>query len=266
MGGPVYSPYEEDCLTINVWTDAKYKTNSLPVIVWIYGGGFQFGSSVSPLYDGSALAQEGVIIVTFNYRLGVFGFLGLQEFDTEGASSGGHNSGDFGLQYQLAALRWVQQNIAAFGGNPQQVTLWGQSAGANSVGLLMSSPLSPGLFSKAIMESGAWWDRNHGSLTTFAEARQYGLNFEKKLGVTSVAALRALSAEAINNAQPYNLNLDPGVTGFAPSIDGCILPVAPGTAFHNGNDPNKLIRWHRARLSCVTLFLPYYECRVHKSA
>ena len=232
--GPVYTPYNEDCLTVNVWSGATQITEKRPVMVWIYGGGFQFGASANPLYDGTALAQKGVIIVSFNYRLGVFGFLGLTELDNQAASSGGHNSGDFGLQDQLAVLHWVQQNIAAFGGDPHNVTLWGQSAGAHSVGLLMSSPLSPGLFGKAIMESGAYWDRNHGPLTTFAEARQYGLNFEKKLGVTSVAGLRSLSAETINNAQPYNLNQDPGVTGFAPSIDGFVLPTAPGTIFHNG--------------------------------
>ena len=215
---------------MNVWTGAQQVTEKRPVMVWIYGGGFQFGSSSDPLYDGTAFAEQGVILVSFNYRLGVFGFLGLAELDKDGP----HNSGDFGIQDQLFALHWVKQNIAAFGGDPENVTVFGQSAGAHSVGLLMASPLSPGLFNNAIMESGAWWDRNHGSLTTFAEARQYGSKFEAKLGVTSVAGLRALSAQTINNADPYNLNQDPGVTGFAPSIDGYVLPIAPGTAFHNG--------------------------------
>jgi len=229
VGGPVYTPYNEDCLTVNVWTGALKKTERRPVMVWIHGGGFQFGSSANPLYDGTALAREGVILVSLNYRLGVFGFLGLKELDAEG-----YNSGDFGLQDQLAALRWVKHNIAAFGGDPCNVTIFGESAGAHAIGLLMASPLAPGLFNKAIMESGAWWDRNHGSLTTFAEARQYGLNFEKKVGVTSVTGLRELSAQVLNNAQPYNLNQDPGVTGFSPSIDGYVVPVAPGQAFHNG--------------------------------
>lgn len=229
VGGPRYTPYNEDCLTINVWTGASQTTEKRPVMVWIYGGGFQFGATANPLYDGSALAQQGVILVSLNYRLGVFGFLGLEELDKEG-----HQSGDFGLQDQLAGLRWVQQNIAAFGGDPKNVTIFGESAGSHSVGILMASPLSQNLFQKAIMESGAWWDRSHGSLTTFAEARQYGLDFEKKLNVTSLADLRSLSAIAINDAQPFYLDQDPGVTGFAPSIDDYVIPIVPGQAFYDG--------------------------------
>ena len=230
IGGPIYTPYNEDCLTINVWTAAAVATEKRPVMVWLYGGGFQFGSSANPMYNGSSLAEEGVIVVSLNYRLGVFGFLGLDELDEEG-----HPSGDFGLQDQLAGLRWVQQNIAFLGGDPKNVTLFGESAGSHSVGILMASPLSTGLFQKAIMESGAWWDRSHGSLTTFAEARQYGSNFKQKLNATSVSGLRALSALTINNAQPFSLNQDPGVTGFAPSIDGYVIPVVPGQAFHDGS-------------------------------
>jgi para-nitrobenzyl esterase len=229
IGGPAYSPYNEDCLTLNVWTGASETTEKRPVLVWIYGGGFQFGTTAKPLYDGSALAQEGVILVSFNYRLGVFGFLGLEELDNEG-----HQSGDFGLQDQLAALRWVQSNIAAFGGDPDNVTIFGESAGSHSVGILMASPLSHNLFHKAIMESGAWWDRNQRPLTSFAEARQYGLNFKNKLNLTSLAELRSISAADINDAQPFSLTQDPGVTSFAPSIDNYVIPTVPGQVFHEG--------------------------------
>lgn len=198
-------------------------------MVWIYAGGFQFSSSANPLYNGSAFAQEGVVLVNFNYRLGVFGFLGLQELDQEG-----HPSGDFGIQGQLAALHWVQKNIAKFGGDPENVTIFGESAGSHSVGILVASLLSTGLFQKAIMESGAWWDRSHGSLITFAEARQYGLSFKRKVNVASLKGLRSLQASVINAAQPFNFTQDPGATGFAPSIDGYAIPLVPDQAFHNG--------------------------------
>jgi len=116
-------------------------------MVWLHGGGFQFGSSAEPTIDGTALAQKGVILVSLNYRLGVFGFLAHPELDKEGPS------GDYGLQDQLAALRWVRENIASFGGDPQNVTLFGESAGAMSIGILMASPLAEGLFQKAISET-----------------------------------------------------------------------------------------------------------------
>ena len=232
IGAPAPIPSNEDCLTINVWTGAANNTEKRPVMVWIHGGGFQFGSSAEPVFNGTTIAGQGVVLVSFNYRLNVFGFLGLDELDREG----GTPSGNFGLQDMITALRWVQTNIAAFGGDPNHVTVFGQSAGAHSVGLLMSSPIAKeeDLFHQGIMESGAWWDRAHGSLTTHNEARQYGLDFVKKLNVTSVSGLRALSALEINNAQPFSLSQDPGVTGFAPSIDGYVITAAPGHAFHHG--------------------------------
>lgn len=230
-GAPATTSNHEDCLTLNVWTGATNSSEKRPVMVWIHGGGFQFGGSSEVAFNGTAMAGQGVVVVSFNYRLGVFGFLGLDELDQEGAPSG-----NFGLQDMLAALHWVKKNIAAFGGDPNSVTLFGQSAGAHAVGLLMSSPIAKAekLFHKAIIQSGAWWDRAHGSLTTFDEARQYGSNFAKKFNVTSVAGLRAISALAINNAQPFKFNQDPGVTGFAPSVDNYVIPVVPGRAFHKG--------------------------------
>ena len=226
---PLYAPQDEDCLTVNVWTAAQTRSEMRPVMVWIYGGGFEFGGSADPTYDGGKLAQEGVVMVSFNYRLNVFGFLALPELDEEGSPSG-----NFGLQDQLAVLRWVKAHIAAFGGDPENVTIFGESAGAMSVGLLMSSPLAHDLFDKAIMESGAWWDGEHGSLPNATEARRRGLALEQGFNVTSVAALRNVSAATLNKATPWLLTTDPVITSFSPNIDNYVLPLVPATAFDHG--------------------------------
>ena len=173
---PYSTPPSEDCLSLNVWTGAQQASEKRPVMVWIHGGGFQLESSSNPTYDGSKMAAEGVVIVTVNFRNNVFGFLALPELDKEGTPSG-----NFGLQDQLMALKWVQANIAAFGGDSENVTIFGVSGGAHSVGLLMSSPLSESLFDKAILESGAWWDSEVGPLETFSQARERGVAFEQKL-------------------------------------------------------------------------------------
>jgi para-nitrobenzyl esterase len=243
-------PQSEDCLTANIWTGANKSTELRPVMVFIYGGGFEFGSSNQPTYDGTKFAEDGVVLVSFNYRLGNFGFLALPQLDSEGS-----NSGDFGLQDQIFALRWVRRNIAAFGGDPGNILLFGESAGAHSVGLLMSSPLAQGSFNKAIMESGAWWDSEHGSITTFDQARQIGTAWTTRVGATSVAALRALSAQTIVNSSPYNPATDPVVTAFAPSIDRFVLQSAPGTVFKAGNQAHVplLAGWNGAE---ELLFLP----------
>ena len=198
-------------------------------MVFIYGGGFEFGTSSQPIYDGTNLAEEGVVLVTFNYRLGNFGFLALPQLDSEGT-----NSGMFGLQDQIFALKWVRENIAAFGGDPGNILIFSESAGAHSVGLLMSSPLAQGFFDKAIMESGAWWDDEHGSITTFEQARQSGTAWTQRVGATTTAALRALSAEMIVNSNPYNDATDPVINSFASSIDNHVLLSAPGTVFRLG--------------------------------
>ncbi|TKA71857.1 hypothetical protein B0A55_09823 [Friedmanniomyces simplex] len=230
---PQIGPVSEDCLTVNLWTAAKSAGPRRPVMVWIFGGGFQFGSSNSPLYNGSKLAEHDVIVVTFNYRLGVFGFLGLAELDRQGTPSG-----DYGLQDQLAALRWVKENIAAFGGDPENVTVFGQSAGAHSIGLLLASPLSAGLFNKTILESGAYWDSEHGSIRTFNEARAQGAAFQMQVGAASVAELRAISAETLNSAALWNASTDPGLTAFAPSIDNYVVPDVPAEMFDSGKAQN----------------------------
>ena len=221
-------PRSEDALTLNVWTAARRPDERRPVMVWVHGGGFQFGASANPAIDGAPLAQMGVVVVTFNYRLGVLGFLAHPELDAEGPS------GNYGLQDQLAALRWVQTNIAHFGGDPDNVTIFGESAGAHAIGILVASPLARGLIHKAIGQSGALWDTVHGSLSTFDEARARGVAFAERLGATSIAALRSRPADEINAAAPWDFTTDPGATAFSPHIDGFVVPEVPAVRYLRG--------------------------------
>jgi para-nitrobenzyl esterase len=225
---PRPGPRDEDCLTLNVWTAANQADENRPVMVWIHGGGFQFGSSANPATDGAPLAAKGVVVVSFNYRLGIFGFLAHPDLDRQAPS------GNYGLQDQLAALRWVKANIAHFGGDPDNVTLFGESAGAMAVGILMASPLAHGLFHKAIGESGAFWDGRHGPLQSFEEARARGLSFAHQQGDASIAALRAMPAERLNAAAPWSFQYDHVVTAFSPSIDHHVIPDAPARRFLRG--------------------------------
>ena len=256
---PYYTPPSEDCLFLNIWSGAEYATEKRPVMMWIHGGGFQFGGSAQSVYDGSNLAGEGVVIVTINYRLGVFGFLALPELDEEDTLSG-----DFGLQDQQLALKWVKEHISTFGGDPDNITVFGQSAGGHSIGILMSSPRSEGLFAKAILESGAFWDSGAGSIKTSSQARTQGLQFKQKLGVTSLADLRAMSATEINNAAPWNTATDPKITAFAPSIDNYVIYSAPGRVFDNGQQMKVpvLAGWTSFEQG---LFLPYGLSGISKS-
>jgi para-nitrobenzyl esterase len=221
-------PRSEDCLYLNVWTAAKRAHEKRPVMVWIHGGGFQFGSSANPATDGGPLAAKGVVVVSFNYRLGIFGFLAHPVLDLEA------QSGNYGLQDQLAALRWVKANIADFGGDPDNVTVFGESAGAMAIGILMASPLAHGLFHKAIGESGAFWDSRHGPLQGIEEARKRGLAFARQQGNASIAALRATPAEQLNAAAPWSFRTDPVVTAFSPSIDHYVVPDVPALRFLRG--------------------------------
>jgi para-nitrobenzyl esterase len=221
---PIYTPQNEDCLTVNVWTPAKTAKDALPVMVWFHGGGFVFGGGDEKAVHGTNLAKEGVVVVTFNYRLNTFGFLAHPELDKEGS-----NSGNFGLQDQLAALAWVKSNIAAFGGNPAHVTAFGESAGAHAIGLLMSSPLAKGLFEKAIIESGSMWDSEHGSLMPFDLARQNGTAFGVKLNATTATELRALPAQIIHDNSICVFQNDPTIACFTPSIDKHVVPEPPAT-------------------------------------
>ena len=223
--GPLRS---EDCLTLNIWTAARHMDEKRPVMVWVHGGGFQFSSSADPSLDGSRLAEKGVVVVSFNYRLGVLGFMAHAELDSDGPS------GNYGLQDQLAALRWVQANIAQFGGDPHRVTAFGESAGAHAIGILLASPLAKGLIHRAIGESGAFWDSEHGSLSSFEEAHARGARFASRMGATSVSALRAMSAEQVNAAATWNFNQDPGMTAFSPNIDGYVVPEVPAARYVHG--------------------------------
>src|SRR5262249_3382397 len=145
-------PVSEDCLYLNVWTGAKSASEHRPVMVWIHGGALTRGAGSVAAYDGESLAKKGVVVVTINYRLGVFGFLAHPELSRESAHP---SSGNYGLLDQIAALEWVKRNIEAFGGDPQRVTIFGESAGSWSVNALVASPLTKGLFQRAIGESGA---------------------------------------------------------------------------------------------------------------
>ena len=206
------SAISEDCLYLNVWTPAKSADARLPVMVWIYGGSFIAGMTSSPIYDGTKLAQKGVVLVSIAYRVGAFGFLA----DPELSAENGGTSGNYGLEDLIAGLRWVKNNIANFGGNPSRVTIFGESSGAITVSMLAASPAAKGLFQGAISESGGSFEPGIPTLT-ISEAS--GHRFLTKLGVNNIQAARALSAEKIQAA------FGPGLqAGFLPVFDGRILP------------------------------------------
>src|SRR5208282_4473213 len=163
-------PISEDCLYLNIWTPAKSADDHIPVMVWIHGGGFVHGTGAAFGYDGENLARKGAVVVTINYRLGIFGFFALPELDAESPQ---HVSGDYAFMDQIAALQWVQRNIAAFGGDPGRVTIFGESAGSVSVNILMASPLARDLFARAIGESGG----SLGPMPSLADAENQGRKF-----------------------------------------------------------------------------------------
>ena len=208
----------EDCLYLNVWTPATSPADRVPVMVWIHGGGFQAGSGSEPRQDGDALARKGVVVVNVNYRLGVFGFLAHPELTKE---SGQNASGNYGLLDQIAALRWVQRNIAAFGGDPRNVTIFGESAGSFAVSALMVSPLAQGLFHRAIGQSGAFFTVGDQTLAprSLSASEDQGAKFVASIGAPSLAALRAMAAGDVLQAA-----LKGPMTQFAPIIDGYVLP------------------------------------------
>jgi para-nitrobenzyl esterase len=211
-----HGEFSEDCLTINVWAPAGAKPGSLPVLVWVYGGGFREGSGEVPVYDGQELAHHGVILISFNYRLGMLGFLAHPELTAE---SPHHASGNYGLLDQLAALKWIQANVAAFGGDPAKVTIFGQSAGGMSVQSLIASPTTKGLFSGAYALSGYWITAATTHMTTLAEAEQQGVKFAASQNAKSIAELRKVKAE--------DLLPKPGAPpagGGGPIVDGYFLP------------------------------------------
>lgn len=204
-------PISEDCLYLNVWTAARQPTPPRPVLVWIHGGGLIEGSAAPAAYDGEQLARRGIVVVSINYRLGVLGFLAHPALTRE---SPHHASGDYGLEDIAAALNWVHRNIAAFGGDPSQVTIAGQSSGAAAVIYMTASPLAKGLFRGAIAESGAYL--SPPTTTTLAAAEEQGTKFVASLSLHSLAQLRALPAADLIAAQQK--------TRFRPDVDGWFLP------------------------------------------
>jgi para-nitrobenzyl esterase len=223
----------EDCLYLNVWSAAK-SGEKRPVMLWIYGGAYNNGSGSQPDYDGEALAHKGAVVVTFNYRLGVFGFFSHPELTRESDRRG---AGNFGLLDSIAALQWVQKNIAAFGGDPKRVTIFGESAGAGLVANLMVSPLAKGLFHRAIGESSSWNTSTIGKIGTLADAEQAGLKYANGVGAKSLAELRAKSAAEILK----------GGRGVGPIVDGWSIPEDPGMIFAQGkqNDVPVLVGSNR---------------------
>jgi para-nitrobenzyl esterase len=190
-------PMAEDCLYLNVWAPAAKPAKPAPVMVWIHGGGFVVGSGASAAYDGAALVRQGVVVVSFNYRLGRFGFFAHPSL---AAIQPGEPAGAYAIMDQVAALAWVKRNIAAFGGDPDNVTIFGESAGGGSVHVLMGSPAARGLFHKAIVQSGGGRDRLPGLDRDGSDAPaalKAGLAFSERTGASDPAALRALPAKAV---------------------------------------------------------------------
>jgi para-nitrobenzyl esterase len=219
----------EDCLYLNVWTPAKSANEKLPVLVYIFGGGFQNGDGSEPRYDGENMARKGMVAVSVNYRTNIFGFFVHPELTKE---SPHHASGNYGLLDQVAALQWVRKNIAAFGGDPERVTIAGESAGSISVSALMASPLSKGLMAGAIGESGAMIS----SLPPqpLADAEQNGIKFGAAAGANTLADLRAMSAEQIQEAAAKVQGLR-----FSTALDGYFLPK-PLTAIFEAGEQAKI--------------------------
>jgi len=232
MPGETPPKVSEDCLYLNIWTPAKTEHEHLPVIVWIHGGGYINGSASMPLYWGDQLAHKGVIVVTIAYRLGPLGFLAHPELTRE---SPHHSSGNYGLLDQIAALEWIQRNIAAFGGDPKNVTIAGQSSGAISVSILMASPLAKGLFQRAIGESGGLFEPLQlGPKFLLANAERDGEKYAASLGAASLKELRRLPAGPLTG----------NAGGIChPVIEPYVLPLSPYEAFTSGqqNDVPLLI-------------------------
>jgi len=227
-------PISEDCLYLNVWTGSTSKEKR-PVLVWIYGGGFSSGGSAVPIYDGEAMAKKGIVFVSINYRVGVFGFFAHPELTKE---SDHQSSGNYGLMDQLAALTWVKKNIAAFGGDPGNVTIAGQSAGSMSVNCLVASPLAGGLFKRAIAESGASFIGNRRNRPgNLGAAEQQGAKTAQAFNASSIAQLRSVPAdELLKKAQ-----------GTGPIVDGYVLPESIADIFAAGkqNKVDLLTGWNQ---------------------
>ena len=228
----------EDCLYLNVWTPAKSADERLSVLVYFYGGGLIAGDGSEPRYDGESMARQGIVALTVNYRLGVFGFFAHPDLTKESPNQA---SGNYGFLDQTAALQWVKENIAAFGGDPNQVTIAGESAGSISVSAQMASPLSKDLIAGAIGESGSLL----GTLRAvpMAEAEQKGVTFAKLVGASSLAELRDMPADQLLEA-----TAQPDAPRFSAAIDGYFFPKSPDALYAAGEqaDVPLLLGWNSA--------------------
>ena len=229
-------PRSEDCLYLNVWTPANSAEEKLPVGVYLHGGGYAQGYGHLNCYDGEGFAKRGCITVTLNHRLGIFGYLAHPELTAENEH---HSSGNYGVLDIIAALKWVKRNIAAFGGDPDKITVFGQSGGGSKVTAMIASPLTKGLITGAIMQSGGGLTRVRGELT-LAEAEKKGAEVLKGIGYESIKAARAASSEELlagirryvsgNAFQSMNL--------FAPNADGYVFPKHWNELFLTGQYPD----------------------------
>lgn len=244
----------EDCLYLNIWTPAKRNTKDLPVLVYFFGGGYVAGDASEYRYDGESMAKQGIVAVTVNYRLNVFGFLAHPELSAEAPYKA---SGNYGLLDQQAALQWVQDNIAAFGGDPDKVTIAGESAGSISVSYQMASPLSKDLMAGAIGESGAGI---HPTLSpvSLKEGEQIGLEFAKNAGYPTLDELRKLSTREV-----YEIYNESQRFGFPVTLDGYLLPKTLPEIFEARQQAQVplLLGWNSAEIPgmALTQGKPYTE-------
>ncbi|MEO8721290.1 MAG: carboxylesterase family protein [Ginsengibacter sp.] len=226
----------EDCLYLNVWTPSKTFMDKLPVLVYFYGGGYIAGDGSEPRYDGESMARQGIVALTVNYRLGVFGFFSNPELTKE---SPHHASGNYGLLDQAAALKWVQENIASFGGDPKKITIAGESAGSFSVSALMASPLSKDIIAGAIGESGSLLGLT--PTASLAEAERAGTRFSNGIKKNSLTELRTMPAEELLNATK-----NMGYGNFPVAVDGYFFPESPLTIYESGQQSHVplLVGWN----------------------
>lgn len=231
--------WSEDCLYVSVMTPAKSKDEKLPVMVWIHGGGFITGSYMSPM--GNNFAKQGVVVASIEYRTGALGFLALPELSKE---SGRGISGNYGLMDQILALKWIKDNIAAFGGDPDKITIFGESAGGIAVSMLCASPLAKGLFRAAICESGGSFcpvdsvRNNNNGIRDLKGAEKFGMDFMKRIGAKNLKQLRSMSPEAWIADTPSI-----GVGGFWPTVDGYVITDDQYKLYEKGeyNDVNVIV-------------------------
>ena len=231
----------EDCLYLNVWTPALRNTKGLPVLVYFYGGGNVAGDASEPRYDGESMAKKGIVVITCNYRLNIFGFFAHPELSAESPHK---SSGNYGLLDQVAALQWVKKNIAAFGGDPKKVTIAGESAGSISVSYQMASPLAKNLIAGAIGESGAGIHPTMDPVP-LAQAEKEGTEFATKAGYTSLGKLRALSTRDV-----YEIYNESKRFGFPVVVDGYFLPKTVPQIFNAKQQAQVplLLGWNSAEI------------------